>query len=230
MAKRKTQYLVPFQSDVQTVNGVVVSWLQANGFVQTTQDGYQFYLSNNMLTGVRCFEYYFQGNQLVILGYLVSPKKPFPLDNGIFGAANTMPYVSLIQELIRKVTSLPPMNGNPTQLSAAVPGQFLPQPPMDPAQGDVVAQAAAGFEEAAEKKNGNFAIAGFIASLLSFVLVFTGIIYVGGLGYLIIYGLSITGLKSKKKKGFAIAAIVITSISLILFILLFILALIVNRM
>lgn len=229
MARRKTQYLVPFQSDVQTVNGVVASWLQANGFIQTTQDGYPFYLSNNMLTGVRCFEYCFQGNQLVIQGYLQSPKRPLALDSGIFGVAYTAPYANLIQELIRKVSALPPMSVNSPQTVIAL-GQFLPQPPMDPAQGDVVAQAAAGFEESAEKKNGNFAIAGFIASLLSFVLVFTGIIYVGGLGYLIIYGLSITGLKSKKKKGFAIAAIVITSISLILFILLFILALIVNRM
>ena len=226
MASRKTQYLVPFQSDVQTVNGVVASWLQANGFVQRTMDGYQYYLSENMMTGNRCFEYYFQGSQLIILGYLKTPKKPFALDQGLFGAASTVPYVNLIQELIRKVNSLPPTSQNPAQPAGSMPGQFQPQSPVNPAQGSVVVEAAADFEEKAEKKNGNCAIGAFVASILSLLIAFSGIIYVGGLGYILLYAFAITGLKSKKKKGLAIAAIVITSFSLILFILLFILAII----
>lgn len=220
MASRKTQYVVPFQADVQTVNGVVVSWLQANGFVYTEKDGFKYYLANSMISGARCFEYYFQGNQLVLFGYLKTPKKPFALDNGLLGAAATTPYVSLIQELVRKISTLPPMSQAQAQAGGTVSNQMFQQPPMGTEQSAAVASAATSFDESAEKRNGNCALGAFIASLLCFLLAFTGNLYIGGLGYFLIYTFAIMGLKSKKRKGLAIAAIIVTSISVLLFILL----------
>jgi hypothetical protein len=220
MADRKTQYSVHFKPDVQTVNGVVVAWLQANGFVYTEKDGYKYYLSNDMISGARCFEYSFEGDKLVIYGYLKSPQKPFALDNGLLGAMGTAPYANLIKELINKISSLPPMSMDQTQPNVSGMNSIPQQPVMGEQQNAVVAAAAQSFDDAAEKRNGYFAIGAFCASLLSILLFFSNTVAVGGLEYVIIFTIAIMGLKFRKKKGFSIAALIITSISVLIFILL----------
>lgn len=224
MAKRKTQYTVPFQADVQTVNAVVTSWLQANGFVHKEEDGFQYYVSDNMMTGARCFEYYFQGSQIVMFGYLLSPKKPFPLDNGIVGIAQTAPYVNMIKDLTQKILQLPKGSAPNAQINAN-PAVTLQQPVVGAEQTAAVAAAATSFNESEEKRNGTFAIAGFIASIVCFILLAVPNMLVGGLGYVLTFWFAIMGLKSKNKKGLAIAALVLVSIAFVLGIAKFILSL-----
>ena len=110
MAKRKTQYIIDYNADVQIVNATIQNWLSANGFIFYEKDGLKAYRAGDMFSGYRFFEYYFQGNKLLIYAYLKSMKKPFPLDNKFVGIAVTVPYVNKIEELANAINYLSMQN------------------------------------------------------------------------------------------------------------------------
>ena len=205
MAARKTQYSVNLNADIQIVNGVILEWLSANGFQYMEKDGFKFYRSgDNMMTSARFFEYYFQGNQLLIYAYLKSPKKPFPLDNGMVGALQTTPYVNLISELISAINNLPVASGQA--------GNVQYQTNQTVQYQQVGTQNA--FQEQADKRNKNSAIGALALGILNFLLAFGGL-KLGVFVVVVAYVLAIQGLKAKQK-GIAIAALAVITLSLVL--------------
>lgn len=213
MAKRKTQYVLQFQADPNAVNNIILSWLQTNGFKFKEKYDTKYYQSGDgIITTSRCFEYYFQGNQLTILAYLKTPKNPFPLDNGMVGVVNTMPYANLIQELMNTINNL----SNQNVAYAQNFGGQNPSTVQMQGQQQYTNQAISNFEAENDKRQGNCAIWGLVLGCLNILLCLAG--YSFGLFVLFIaYYLASMGLKSSKR-GIAIAAIIIITCSLILFV------------
>lgn len=215
MAKRKTQYVMNFNADPNVVNNIIVGWLQSNGFqYREKYDTKFFQLGDGIWTTSRCFEYYFQGNQLTILAYLKTPKNPFPLDNGMVGAVNTLPYVKMIQELMMTINNLSNQNVAYAQnMNGGVPDASMLQ-----AQGQqqYANQAMSNFAIENDKRQATCAIWSLVMGLINILLCFTG--YTFGVIILVVtYYLASIGLQSSKK-GIAIGGIIATTISLVIFV------------
>lgn len=209
MAKRKTQYIINFAADPTLVNQTIINWLNANKFVYKEKYDTKYYQSGDgVWTTARCFEYYFQGNQVVIYAYLKSPKKPFPLDNGIVGAANTTPYINLINQLVSAI------NGLSAAGQLGYEQQGYGQPTY--AQAQQVQQANANFAADADKRNRNTAIGALLLGILNVIILLTGYVY----WFVLIcaFILAIQGLQAKEK-WIGIFALVMDIVVLLVFIL-----------
>lgn len=249
MAKGKTSYTISFQANPQTVNEIVQSWLSANGFKLVTEEGIQVYLAGDgIITAKRYFEYFISGNQINMQAYLRSVKKPFALDSGLVGAVNTTPYISLIQELSTAIQNAP-AQGNPAQsyngqpqpqanngqpnsqpqqyVGQSQPNSGQPQPysgqpqqysnqPQYGQQG-FVQQQGASFQAMADKRISRCAVIALVLGIVNILLSLVGMSF-GVIVIIIAYVLAVQGLKSSKR-NLAIAAIVTTSISLVILLL-----------
>lgn len=233
MAKRKTQYTVNFYASPQEVNSLVVNWLNTNNFKYIEKDGLRYYrMGNPMVNTCWFFEYYIQGGQLTILAYLKSPKKPFPLDNGMVGILQTAPYVSKIEELTNLIARLDAQYVQPTYINQMQnQPQYMPQQNAgeqfynnSPTYNNVQLYDTNGnpisnsISEENEKRNEKCAMWAFFLSIASLAAVFVGMI--GMLVIFVTFCLANLGLKSKKSI-FATLAIAITMLSLALGILSF---------
>lgn len=201
MAKRKTEYVVNFNADPNSVYQLVTNWLSANKFVLKEKYDTKFYQSGDgIFTTARCFEFYFQANQLIIYAYLRSPKNPFPLDNGMVGSLNTTPYINLINELINKINTLAPAGAYSYDQQGYIQMQ----------------QVNSSISDEVDKRNRNTAIGAFALSIINVIILFLGYIY----WYLIIfaYVLGVQGMKAKDKL-IAISSLIITTVVLVAFIL-----------
>lgn len=201
MAKRKTEYVVNFNADPNSVYQLVTNWLSANKFVLKEKYDTKFYQSGDgIFTTARCFEFYFQANQLIIYAYLRSPKNPFPLDNGMVGSLNTTPYINLINELINKINTLAPAGAYSYDQQGYIQMQ----------------QVNSTISDEVDKRNRNTAIGAFALSIINVIILFLGYIY----WYLIIfaYVLGVQGMKAKDKL-IAISSLIITTVVLVAFIL-----------
>lgn len=201
MAKRKTEYVVNFNADPNSVYQLVTNWLSANKFVLKEKYDTKFYQSGDgIFTTARCFEFYFQANQLIIYAYLRSPKNPFPLDNGMVGSLNTTPYINLINELINKINTLAPAGAYSYDQQGYIQMQ----------------QVNSSITDEVDKRNRNTAIGAFALSIINVIILFLGYIY----WYLIIfaYVLGVQGMKAKDKL-IAISSLIITTVVLVAFIL-----------
>lgn len=206
MAKRKTQFVVSFNTDPNVVYQVVNNWLNANKFVYKEKYDTKYYQSGDGIwTTSRCFEYYFQGNQLIIYAYLKTPKNPFPLDNGMVGAINTTPYMNLINQLVETINNLSVSN------QVTYGQQRYSQPNFAQVQ-----QANSKIMEDADKRNRNTAIGALAVSILNVLILLLGYVY--WVVLIIGFVLSVQGLQAKNKI-LGILSLLINTIILILFIL-----------
>lgn len=211
MAKRKTQFVVSFNTDPKVVYQVVNNWLNANKFVYKEKYNTKYYQSGDGIwTTSRCFEYYFQGNQLIIYAYLKTPKNPFPLDNGMVGALNTTPYMNLINQLVETINNLNPV-GQDVYNQQGYGQQMYPQPSYSQVQ-----QANSKIFEEADKRNRNTAIGALAVSILNVLIMLLGYVY--WVVLIIGFVLSVQGLQAKNKI-LGILSLLINTIILILFIL-----------
>ncbi len=242
MAKRKTQYTINFTADPQMVNAIVCDWLNQNGFQYVEKDGCKYYRSGSGMVGaIRCFEYYFQGNQLIILAYLKGPKNPFPLDNGMVGVVQTAPYVAIIEALTNAVCNAGMVqnsqyNGQPqynTQMQYNQEAQYSSQPQYNQPQAYQQMNTNTYNNVQTYDKNGNinntsFAAqnderAGKCATLAMWMGIgnlfvsLTGKVF-GVFILVVMFYLTFIGMKSSKRKT-AIAALVLSIIGAILLLL-----------
>ena len=208
MAKRKTQYVVNFTADPTLVNQTIASWLSANKFAYKEKYDTKYYQAGDgFWTTAECFEYYFNGNQVIIYAYLKSPKKPFPLDNGMVGAANTTPYMNKIKQLISAIDGLSAVASSPyaQQQGYGNESQIRQMQMMNQ-----------GFVDEADKRNRNMAIGGFVFGILNVIIMFLGYIY----WILVVFGviLYVQGLQAKNKL-ISIASLVLHVLVIVMFVL-----------
>jgi hypothetical protein len=195
MADRKTQYTVPFSADSQQVNNIVINWLNTSGFKLMEKDGHQYYIRKSALSGNRFFEYYVEDNNLIILAYIRSLKRPMPLDNGFVGSFATTPYLDNLRTLIATINSLQPaMDSNNHQTSNVSDGNST-----------ILA-------EQVERRYRKMAAFAFGLSVFDFIIGFFGAT-LGILFIILTYYLAIKGLKSSNK-ALSIVALILTTIAI----------------
>lgn len=205
MAKAKSQYNFIINADANVINQIIFDYLRANNFQQKQENGCVYYEQYNALTGRCLFEYNIAGNQVTIWAYVGSYKSPKEL-SGFVGALPKQAYRDSLQLLFNHLEALNhPQNNAPQQQA------FDYQPNM---------QQANAFEQQSKKSRDNWTIAGFVISIVGLFLSFFGIVY-GVIIIVLEYYLGITGLKSNRK-GLAVATIVLSSISLLITIFMFI--------
>lgn len=212
MAKRKTEYVMLFNANPADVNTIVVNWLRANGFTLMEKYNTKFYRKGDgFFTAYKCFEYQIMGNELKIWGYLKSPKKPFPLDNGYRGSFDTVPYANSIQELMQTVNGLSNTNVNTLKNPEEGVQSGISQVSVNQ---EYINKSMESFAEDMDSKMGklsNVALGISIFSLvLSFFGVLIGIIFIG-YGYY----LGISTLKSSSKSK-SVISLVFLSLSLVI--------------
>lgn len=203
----KTVYQFNVNASEETVNQVFQSWLAANGFSFQPKEGANYYYFNDpMVKGKRSLEYYIHGAQVTIVAYLGTFEKPKALE-GFVGALPKQMYKDDLSSLFK---ALEQMNAYGVQQAApdvAAPQGYAPQPMSQPVQ-----QVAQSFVAENEKKKETMVIIGFIMSIFVLLLSCFGAYAI--LLVILEFYFAIQGLKTKKK-GLAIATIVLASLSIV---------------
>lgn len=209
---KKTQYVINFNADPKDVIAVITSWLVSKGARYMQEDGILYYEMGDAFIGKRSFEYYIQGNQLIILAYLRTPRKPSSLQRGMVGAAATVPYDNSITQLLQSINGLSQSNVVSVQQSvgfASAQSQQLNQGQ------NYINQTVNSFSEASASRMDKMAIGAFAFSLADLFITLFGFTF-GALLLILSYYFGYLGLKSNKKT-LAVLSMVITTLALCIF-------------
>lgn len=217
MSKTKTEFRFTVNADMAMVNNVIQNYLAVNDFSPKPKANANYYYFNDpLIKGKRSFEYYINGNEVLILAYIGTFERP----HGLEGAVGALPKQSyrndlapLFEELKKMDQQGQGMNGMPNQGMNGMPNQNMYANPNSMAQ----ANAIDSFVEHSNQKKETWTIVGFVISLLGLVLSCFGMSY--GIVLLILeFYCGIQGIHTKKK-GLAIATIVIACVSIAILVL-----------
>lgn len=223
MSQGKTVFKFNVNADSSLVEATIRNWLTANKFSFDPKSGLNYYAFNDpMLKGKRGFEYYINGSEVTILAYLGTYKKPQELE-GFVAAVMKQDYRNVLAPLFEEIKKLEGGGAVNTAATAAY-STTQAEGNMAASQTNTGAQATGAvnnnslntFMEQNQKKQETLVIVGFVMSLIGLLISFCGVTY-GVLLILLEYYFAIQGIKTKKK-GLAIATIVIASVSIVLFI------------
>lgn len=236
MSKGKSEFKFNINADPTMVEAVIRNYLVTNKYGPITKPGANYYLSTDILNGNRSMEYYIDGSEVTILAYMGTFERPQNLE-GFVGALPKHAFRNDLNSLFEELKKLEYAGNmqpyaaqpNPTaqQPYAAQPNPTVQQPcstqpnqttPLYTAQpygnGQPVNNSLNSFVEQANKKKETGAIVGFVLSLFGLLLSCFGIYY-GLILVIIEFYLAINGLHTKKK-GLAIAGIVLASLSILI--------------
>ena len=183
-------------ADPNTAEAIIKAWLEANNYKLVNKKGEDFFEQRSEITGYRGFQYYISGNQLTINAWVMSVTGKFvPLDKNALNYPSQL-YKNDLEILFRKLkNSDEPASGNAVSAST-----FADE-----------------FSKVNDSKKETLCTIGFALSIVGLLLPFIGATY-GGIIYILNIWFGYQGLKTKKR-GMAIATIVITIISMLLTIL-----------
>ena len=207
MSQGKTEYRFQVNADMNMVENVIRNWLVANKFAQKPEFGSTVYAFNDpIVKGKRGFEYYINGNEVTILVYINTYKKPKDLE-GAVGVLMKQSYkndLAPLFEEIKKLESGATVNVNPIYDGAQVAGTSTQDSSLNT------------FMEKNNKSQETMVIVGFVMSILGLVLSCFGFTY-GAILLILEFYFAIQGLKTSKK-GLAIATLVLASLSILILI------------
>lgn len=210
MSQGKTSFKFVVNADMALVETVIRNWLTANKFTYDPKSGLNYFGFNDpMLKGKRGFEYYINGNEVTILAYIGTYKKPQALE-GFVGAVMKQNYRNELAPLFEEIKKLENAEGSVAAAASADAQQASPSQP--PVHDDSLNT----FMAENEKKQGTLVIIGFVMSLVGLLLSCFGFTY-GAILLVLEFYFAIQGLKTKKK-GFAIATLAIAGVSILVFI------------
>lgn len=223
MSQGKTSFKFIVNADISLVEAVIRNWLAANKFSYAPESGLNYYKFNDpILKGKRGFEYYINGNEVTILAYLGTYKKPKALE-GFVAAVMKQNYRNELAPLFEEIKKL---EGGSAVNAGASAAYSTTQTEGNTAAGQASTGAQATgavhndslntFMAQNQKKQETLVIVGFVMSLIGLLISFCGVTY-GVILLILEYYFAIQGLKTKKK-GLAIATIVIASVSIVFFI------------
>lgn len=205
MSKEKTEYRFSVHAAPEVINQVIQNYLAANQYVQIPKPNANYYFFNDpWIKGKRSIEYYIHGTEVIVLAYMGTFEKPRGLE-GFVGAVPKKSFRDDLEPLFVELHRIDMMG-------------LAPQQGMPPQQGYIPPQNSANqFVEKSRKTRENWTIAGFVISLVGLLLSFFGITY-GAIIIVLEFWCGFQGLQTKKK-GLAIATIVLAGISVLLLIL-----------
>lgn len=246
MARGKSEF--KFKCDKDTGINIVTQFLQVNKAEKIiSRDGTIVYRFHD-LAYVGSLEYGYKDGYIIIYAYLGYTNKPILLDDKFAGCIPKGCYKTFLAPLFDALTKASEQGTSITQepttttnvkdttpqaqtaiveevsketTTSQVTVQSTPVTP-EVKTANPVSQTSATtyFTDVNTSKKDNYAIAAFIISLVAFILSIFGVIF--GLPIILVeYCLAAQGLKGSKR-GFAIAAIVLATISIIITIINFI--------
>lgn len=199
MSKEKTEYRFSVHAAPAVINQVIQNYLAANQYVQIPKPNANYYFFNDpWMKGKRSIEYYIHGTEVIVLAYMGTFEKPRGLE-GFVGAIPKKSFRDDLEPLFVELHRIDMMGMAPQQ------GYIPPQ------------NSANQFVEKSRKTRENWTIAGFVIGLVGLLLSFFGITY-GAIIIVLEFWCGFQGLQTKKK-GLAIATIVLAGISVLLLIL-----------
>ena len=217
MGKKKTEFRFSVHAAPEAINQVFQNYLAANQYAQIPKPNANYYFFNDpWMKGKRSLEYYIHGTEVIVLAYLGTYEKPMELE-GFVGAIPKKAYKDDLEPLFAELHRLDmmgmaPQQGMPMQQGAPI------QQGMPMQQGNIPPQCSPNqFVEQTQEKRENWTIAGFVIDMVGLLLSFFGITY-GAMRIVLEFWCGFQGLQTKKK-GLAIATIVLAGISVLLLIL-----------
>jgi hypothetical protein len=227
MKKGRSTYCFQVNCDSNTINQLIGRYLSANGFTFIEKNGENFYKAGDAMAGYRGFSYSFANQILNINAWVIGLfGKEYPLDaNGL--NASLMNYNNSLNILFQEIANLNNggmnvnnqypqnnMNNNtsPDQNNMTNTNMNNMQQPMI----NNANQFAQNFQTEANKKKEQMAEMGFWISVIGLFSSFFGVAY-GIFIYAMDFYFASQGLQTRKR-GKAIATIVLSIISIIIII------------
>lgn len=197
MNNEKSCYRFVFNCDPNFVKRTIDDYLRMNNYKLVQKKNATYFLRSDLLQGKRFFEYYFNGNMVIIYVYINTYKHPWPLDDAYVGSVPKQAYKEALVPLFSALDRL----GNP-----------------DPyAQNTPVLQE---FVSKNRNQKGNLAILSFFYATLNLLLslfhisIYEFIFLVAGI-YMAVVGLN------SDKKGYAIGALCLMGFTVVILIMKF---------
>lgn len=207
MIKGRSSFTIQVK-EPEKAQSLINEWLQVYKFSVINQKGEQYYRCGNVWNGYAYFNYQIQGNQVFIQAWR----------KNLFGSEisahvpNVMSfsYSDMINQLLDQL-QLTGASDNSTTTATVTPTVTTST------SADMTTTTNT-FRSASTKTDENLSIVAFVIAICNFLMIILdGSVVLGGLGYIFVFAFSIRGLKTKKR-NFAIAAMILGAVSLIMFI------------
>ncbi len=217
MKKGKSTYTLQFRCDGNTIEQLMQSYISANGFTFIEKKGEQYFRAGDQIMGYRGLTYSISGQTITINAWLDGALGDFPLEQNSLNMM-AMNYRNSLSTLFQEIENLNGgnitnnnVNQNNGQLSLnPQTGQAINQ------QQPVQNQFSQSFKNENQKKQETMCEVGFWLSLFGLLCSFMGVAY-GVIIYILNFYFASQGLKTRKR-GKAIATIILSIVSILLII------------
>lgn len=218
MKKGKSTYTLQFRCNSNTIEQLMQSFISAKGFTFTEKKGEQYFRAGDQMMGYRGLTYSISGQTITINAWLDGALGDFPLEQNSFNmmATNFRNELSTLFQEIEKLNGGNTMNNNVNQNNNGInfdsqTGQPINQNVNNQTNNQQFIQS---FNNEHQKKQETMCEIGFWLSILGLLGSFAGII-MGLFVYIMDFYFASQGLKTRKK-GKAIATIVLSIISILI--------------
>lgn len=221
MNKGRSSYSFKLKGNIDKAEQLMQSYINANGFKLLEKKGEKYYRAGNiMVEGYRYFNYKISENELIVYAWLKGAFGDIGIEQG--GIANInmviMNYRKSLNTLFQEIEKLNSVNNEDSEDNSndkANEGDGSINQIKDESQNDKN-NFAKTFQDETIKKQEKLCEIGFWLSILGVVLSLLGITY-GVIIYMLNFYFASQGLKTKKR-GKAIATIVLSIISIFIII------------
>jgi len=216
MKKGRSTYTVQLNCNPGIANDLIQSYIQGNNFVLQNKDGEQYYRAGNaMVEGYRYFNYSINEQTITLQAWFKGAFGERSIEQNSLNIP-AMNYRNSLDKLFQEIEKLnnggTNMNNNQGMNFDPYTGQPINQAYQQPMQQN--SQFAQTFQYETTKKQENMCEWGFWLSILGLLASFFGITY-GVIIYILNFYFASQGLKTRKK-GKAIATIVMSIISIVI--------------
>lgn len=221
MKKGRSSYNFKLNGNSDKAEQLVQSYISAKGFKQIEKKGEKFYRAGDiMVEGYRYFDYKISENELTVYAWLKGAFGDIGIEQGGIASINMaiMNYRKSLTTLFQEIEKLNSENKEESLEESneeTTEGESNTNQTTDKSQNDSN-DFAKTFEEETIQKQEKLCEIGFWLSILGVVLAFFGITY-GVIIYMLNFYFASQGLKTKKR-GKAIATIVLSIISIFIII------------
>lgn len=228
MKKGRSNYPIQFNTDTNTINNLMQSYLTAENFKIHEKKGEQYFRAGDQMMGFRGLKYSINGQVLNIEAWLDGALGDFPLEQNSMNMM-AMNYRNSLNNLFQEIAKLnnggnnmnnnqqnfDPMTGQPiVNNNQQINTNYTTQ---EMNINNNATQFAQTFQNENTKKQEKLCEVGFWLSIFGLLLSLVGVSY-GVIIYILNFYFASQGLKTRKK-GKAITTIVLSILSILIIIL-----------
>lgn len=241
MKKEKSIYKIQFNCDPALVNNLIQSWMKSNNYTLQTKKDEQFYRGGDAMVGYTYFNYSISGQTLTVYAWLKGILGKISLEKNSINIL-AMTYRNSLTVLFEEIHKLSnntenineynnannydiSTSSNNLSSSNTATMQTTINNKQEPIQ-DNSNKFTQTFQQETKRRQEKMCEIGFWLSILGVFSSLAGVVY-GVLVYIMNFYFASQGLKTRKK-GKAIATIVLSIISIVIFMLQLFLALLIG--